>query len=104
MSTATELKAERKTYSYVQTDVYPIATGEYLEERLEELNMSADEFSEKTGLPLMTVLLFIKGVVPLTEKLARILEASTHVPANNWLRQEKRYRTDLALAAQKYRI
>jgi len=99
MSTTIEIP---KTFARNPDYVIPIAPGEHLKEKIDEMNMSDEEFATQADLSLEVLLLLYKGVIPVNQELADKLEKATLIPADLWLRFEKRYRDDLVSAAEKY--
>ena len=93
-----------KTYPRNPDYILPIAPGEHLKEKIDEMNMSDEEFATKADLSLETLLLFYKGILPVDRELADKLEKATLIPADLWLRFEKRYRADLVRATEKYEL
>ena len=93
-----------KTYPRNPDYILPIAPGEHLKEKIDEIQLSDEEFATRTDLSLEVLLLFYKGVIPVDGELADKLEKATLIPAKLWLRFEKRYRADLAHVTEKYRL
>ena len=85
-------------------DVVPRVPGEHLKEKIDEMNISDEEFAREAGLSLEVLLLLYKGIIPISQELAEKLEKVTLIPAELWLRFEKHYRADLVNAAKKYRL
>lgn len=92
----------QKTYPRDPDYIIPIAPGEHLKEKLDEMGMTDDEFAERAGLPVEAVWLLYKGIIPVEPALAAKLEEITRMPTHLWLNFERRYRDDLKKAAEKY--
>lgn len=90
------------TYPHTPNYIIPIAPGEHLKEKLEEMGMSIDRFSQEAGLPVEAVELLFTGKLPITLSLATKLETITQMPAHLWLNFERGYRENLKKAAEKY--
>ena len=82
-----------------QTD-YAVSAGEFIEEWLNENNMTQAELTLRMGLSPRYVSRLIAGV-PLTDTFAMGLELVTGVPAQIWLSFEKTYRNDVKRIASK---
>jgi len=92
----------RKLYPHEPNYVIPIAPGEHLMEKLEEMGMDKEQFAKKSKLPIEAVEMLFLGRLPVTPSLAATLERITHIPADLWLRFEKGYHENLKKAAAKY--
>lgn len=77
----------------------PVPPGEYLEEVLEELNMSKGELATRMGRPSSQLSAIFKGTKAITPDTALQLERVTGVSANMWTGLETDYR--LAQARQR---
>jgi HTH-type transcriptional regulator/antitoxin HigA len=84
--------------------IIPIAPGEHLKEKLEEMGMSQEQFAKKAGLALEAVELLFLGRLPITQPLAEKLEKITKMPVDVWFAFEKQYHKKLKLAAKKYEL
>lgn len=82
----------------------PIPPGEYLEEVLEELDMSKAELARRMGRPATKMSPIFKGVKAITPETAMQLEKVIGVPANIWLGMESEYRLALARQAEEEQI
>ncbi|HBT76382.1 MAG TPA: hypothetical protein DEB39_05530 [Planctomycetaceae bacterium] len=100
--TAKPKARSRKRYPHEPNFIIPIAPGEHLTEKLEEMGMDKEHFSKKSKLPLEAVDLLFLGRLPVTPNLAAALEKITKIPADLWLRFELGYHEDLKKAAEKY--
>jgi len=98
------MEAREQTGSYPHTPDYviPIAPGEHLKEKLDEMGMTTEQFSEASGLPVEAVELFFVGKLPVTPSLAEKMEAITRMPARLWMNFERGYHENLKRAAKKY--
>ena len=96
--------AVKKTYPYASDYIMPVAPGELLREKLQEMEMSTEQFAEQSGLAAEAVELFYAGRLPLEPALAEILERITQMPKDYWLRFEQQYRDDLVRAEKKYSL
>ncbi|OIH83515.1 hypothetical protein BLJ79_15760 [Arthrobacter sp. UCD-GKA] len=87
---------EGKVTDYVSADSdYAVPTGEFIEEWLEENNMSQAELARRLNVSPKHVSKLIAGA-RLTETVAMKLELVTGVPARIWLSYEATYRADIA--------
>jgi len=91
-----------KTYPYEPDYIIPVAPGELLKEKLEEMQMTTEQFAEQSGLAIEAVELLYTGRLPVEFVLAEALERITRMPRDYWLRFEQLYRDDLVRAAKKY--
>jgi len=82
----------------------PIPPGEYLEEVLEELDMSKAELARRMGRPATKISAIFKGEKAITPETAMQLEKVVGVPANIWLGMESEYRLALARQAEEEQI
>ncbi len=67
--------------------------GLYLEEVLEELEMSREELDDSIRQPLSVVQQVISGEQEISEELAVRLETAVGVPAVTWRHLEEEYRS-----------
>jgi len=67
--------------------------GLYLEEVLEELEMSREELADSIRQPLSVVQQVISGEQEISEELAVRLETAVGVPAVTWRHLEEEYRS-----------
>lgn len=65
--------------------------GATLQEKLEELGMSAKEFSVRTKKPEKTINAVIKGNSSLTPDMAVAFESVTRIPAHFWMQKQQKY-------------
>ena len=65
--------------------------GVTLAEKLEELGMSAKEFSVRTKKPEKTINAVLKGNSSLTPDMAVAFESVTGIPANFWMQKQQKY-------------
>ncbi|MBQ7264195.1 MAG: helix-turn-helix domain-containing protein [Synergistaceae bacterium] len=72
-----------------------IPPGATIAELIEDRGMTPEELAARTGLPEEHVRELVDGRVPLTEDVARRLEAVFGVPARFWLNLEANWRADL---------
>lgn len=73
---------------------YAVPTGEYVEEWLDEHDMTRAELARRTGVSRKHITTVIAGA-PVTPDFAMRLELVTGVPAQRWLALEAQYRADL---------
>lgn len=73
---------------------YAVATGEFVQEWLDEHGMTAAELARRTGFSRKHISMVLAGA-PVSSDFAHRLELVTHVPAERWLALESQYRTDL---------
>lgn len=65
--------------------------GEILEEKLRETGMSVKEFATRVSKPEKTIIAVLKGKSSITPDMALSFELVTRIPADLWLRNQKRY-------------
>lgn len=83
-----------------QTD-YAVPTGDFIEEWLDDNEMSQAELSRRMGVSSKHVSKLVNGAAPLSPEVALKLSLVTGVPQSHWMNLEARYQADLArLAAQ----
>lgn len=73
-----------------------VPPGEYLEEVLEEKNLTQAELARRTGRPIQAINEIIKGIKIITPETALQLEQVLNVPAHIWTKLEWEYRLILA--------
>lgn len=83
---------------YESTTDYAVATGEFIEEWLEDNDMRPAELARRMGVSRKHVSKLVAGA-PLTPDIATRLELVTGVPSRRWLALESLYRADLARLA-----
>ena len=75
---------------------YACHPGESLREILEDYDMTVDQFSSASGLSADRVHAVLRQQSPLTEDIARQLEAQFRVPARFWLNLQSNYDETMA--------
>lgn len=82
-----------KTRQFFDSAKLPVVyhPGETLEEKLQELGMSVKEFATRVSKPEKTIIAVIKGKSSITPDMALSFEMVTRIPADMWLRHQKRY-------------
>lgn len=65
--------------------------GETLEEKLREMGMGVKEFATRVSKPEKTIIAVLKGKSSITPDMALSFELVTMIPADMWLRHQKRY-------------
>ena len=70
----------------------PVAPGESIINALRYLEMSPEILARKTHEPVDYVKAVLKGKTPITLQFAQRLEPILKVPADFWLRYDKKYR------------
>lgn len=65
--------------------------GETLEEKLQEMGMGVKEFATRVSKPEKTIIAVLKGKSSITPGMAVAFEMVTRIPADMWLRYQKRY-------------
>ena len=89
-----------ETHTSVQPN-YAVATGEHIEEWMEDNGMNAAELARRLDVSPKHVSLLLRGKVALSAEIALGLERVTGVPARWWLGLEALYQADKArLAAE----
>lgn len=73
---------------------YAVATGEFIEEWLDDHAMTRAELARRTGVSRKHITMVIAGA-PVTPDFAMKLELVTHIPAQRWLALEAQYRADV---------
>ena len=73
---------------------YAVATGEFIEEWLDDHDMTAAELARRTGCSRKHISTVLAGA-RVTPEFASKLELVTHVPAERWLALEGQYRADV---------
>jgi plasmid maintenance system antidote protein VapI len=96
------IKKPKKTYPHEPDYIIPVAPGELLREKLEEMEMTTEQFAEQAGWTVEAVELFYAGRLPLEPAFAEVMEKITKMKKDFMIRFEKRYRDDLIKAAEKY--
>lgn len=74
----------------------PIPPGEFLEEVIEDMGMTKDEFAKRMKRPASNMSHIFQGKKEITPETALQLEKVTEVPAHIWSGLEKEYRLALA--------
>lgn len=80
----------------MSTTNYAVPTGNFLDEWLEENQMTRAELARRLGASRKHVSQLVSGKVPLSYELAENLELVTGVPARIWNNYELQYQSDLA--------
>ncbi|WCC79994.1 ImmA/IrrE family metallo-endopeptidase [Cutibacterium equinum] len=73
---------------------YAVATGEFIQEWLDDHRMTAAELARRTGFSRKHISMVLAGA-PVSPDFANRLELVTRVPAERWLALEGQYRADL---------
>jgi HTH-type transcriptional regulator/antitoxin HigA len=81
----------------------PIPPGEFLEEVLEDMGMTKNEFAKRMKRPATKMNSIFQGKKEITPETALQLEKVTEVPAHVWSGLEKEYRLALARVENKKR-
>ncbi len=79
---------------------YAVAPGEFLQEWLEDEDVTQEELAHRTGTSRKRINEIVNGKARITEDFAHVLGLATGIPAATWLRHENRYRRELAELAQ----
>jgi addiction module HigA family antidote len=87
------------TYSY-QPD-YAMHPGETLREKLEELQMTPNEFAIRTSKPIQTISKILNGKSSITFEMAVQFEKAINISANFWTKKQAHYNE--FLAKEKYK-
>lgn len=83
----------------MSTTDYAVAPGEYLEEWIEEHELSQQKVADMLGSSRKQVNEIINGHAPITSETALRLERVVGIPSTTWLRYEALYRADQARIA-----
>ncbi|WP_020111358.1 HigA family addiction module antitoxin [Rhodococcus sp. 114MFTsu3.1] len=78
---------------------YAVAPGEYLEEWIDDQDLSQQRVAELLGTSRKQVNEIVNGRAPITSDTAMRLERVVGIPARTWLKYEALYRADLARIA-----
>ncbi|MBT1620000.1 HigA family addiction module antidote protein [Curtobacterium flaccumfaciens pv. poinsettiae] len=78
---------------------YAVAPGEYLEEWIDDHDLSQQRVAELLGSSRKQVNEIVNGRAPITSDTAMRLERVVGIPATTWLKYEALYRADLARIA-----
>jgi len=78
---------------------YAVAPGEYLEEWIDEENLTQKRVADLLGYSRKQVNEIVNGHAPITSETALRLERVVGIPADSWLRYEAAYRADRARIA-----
>jgi HTH-type transcriptional regulator/antitoxin HigA len=81
------------------TTNYAVAPGEFLEEWIDEHDLSQQQVADLLGYSRKQVNELVNGRAPVTSETAMRLERVVGIPAGAWLRYEAAYRADLARIA-----
>ncbi|MGB0388167.1 MAG: ImmA/IrrE family metallo-endopeptidase [Ardenticatenaceae bacterium] len=74
---------------------YVSPPGDTLEETLEYLNITSEEFAKQTGYPTKTIHEVLVGQAPITPHMALQFERVLDIPASFWNNRERSYREGL---------
>ncbi len=74
---------------------YAVAPGRTLRTKLKEINVSQADLASRSGLSTKHVNQIIKGIAPISQETALVLERVTGTPAGLWNRLEADYREAL---------
>ena len=75
---------------------YAVAPGMYLQEWLDDEQMTQQALADRLGISRKTVNGILKGTQPISQDTAIKLERVTSIPRDSWIRFEAKYREDLA--------
>jgi addiction module HigA family antidote len=92
--------ATRNEYN-PQTVTHP---GVTLEEKIQEMELSVEEFAMRIHEPKELVTSIIKGESTITFKIATALENETKIPARFWLARQARYDEVMSKQSSKHNI
>jgi len=76
--------------TYIQTDV-SFHPGEDLEEKLQEMQMSVEDFAKASKVPLNIVEDIINGEASISADIAIAFEQVTGIPATMWIKMQHHY-------------
>lgn len=81
------------TGNFIDINRLPIVyhPGETLEEKLQEMNMSATEFASSISIPEDKVIAVINGECSISADMAVAFESATKIPAHMWLSLQESY-------------
>ena len=85
------IRETRETY----TSPFVVPPGEVLEEKINEMGLSTEEFAERIGMSTEALVQLFKGRLLLSFAVASRLEHVTGIPADYWNRAEANYRRKL---------
>jgi len=74
---------------------FVVPPGEVLEEKINEMGLSTEEFAGRIGISTEALVQLFKGRLSLSSGLAARLERVTDIPADYWNRAETNYRRKL---------
>ena len=83
---------------------YAVCPGETLKEVIDDLEMTLNEFAQRTSLTSQSIIRIINGDQPVTPDTANRLELVTGTPARFWNNLEALYQEQLAKIAEKKRL
>lgn len=75
---------------------YAVAPGMYLQEWLDDEQITQQALADRLGISRKTVNGILKGTQPISQDTAIKLERVTSIPRDSWIRFEAKYREDLA--------
>ena len=74
---------------------FVVPPGEVLEEKINEMGLSTEEFAGRVGMSTEALVQLFKGRLFLSFAVASRLERATGIPADYWNRAEANYRRKL---------
>jgi len=77
------------------TSPFVVPPGEVLEEKINEMGLSTEEFAQRIGMSTEALVQLFKGRLLLSSAVASRLELTTGIPADYWKRAEANYRRKL---------
>ena len=83
---------------------YAVAPGMYLQEWLDDEQMTQQALADRLGISRKTVNGILKGTQPISQDTAIKLERVTSIPRDSWVRFEAKYRKDLARLEDELRM
>lgn len=88
------------TYTPPPRTNYAVAPGAYLQEWIDEQELSVQQAAAFLGCSSKQLGEIISGQTPITDKIAHRLAQRVGIPAESWLRYENTYRADIARIAR----
>jgi addiction module HigA family antidote len=83
------------TTNETYTCPFVVPPGEILEEKINEMGLSTEEFAKRLGMSTEALVQLFKGRLPLSPDMASRLEEATDIPAAYWNQAETHYRQKL---------
>ncbi|MGL6225791.1 MAG: helix-turn-helix transcriptional regulator [Thermoguttaceae bacterium] len=74
-----------------------LSPGEIIAEKINEMGIDVNELAQQCHLPVDTLEKLLRGEIPLTWKIAELLEKVTWMSAEGMMRVEERFRKNMAL-------